>query len=431
MSEHSRLSRRRGWLCRFDRGFASVLAGQAGWGLRSNKELPILPDDPDEAQRIAVGASVADFWQGFQRHFAGQGSQPSVLGFRRFQSAATGAPETALGDALPPCLPGVDGDVALHLQPSSLQALNEPDVRAVWKAEDGSPELYAAMASNVEAGRAGRAGMPRQDKWDSAGSNKDFEASYTLAAEPLREEDSPHASTYTCPAPLVGYGATESSLILGLAEQVQDPRFSLACGTSNFQPGYNNLFSSPVFGPTWARWAREGPPDDTDFQMTEGMDGIHLAVAHWTYSGQIPAFERAMQQLGRHFQQLQLACQTRQDDQSVILEDFPLGATLLLGTSYDLEYDKRRYVEVLEMWTSHLLRRLADAIYNFFGVSLQDTLRNTQEHSLDFVSRILKEHEFFVDDQYKDWTGELWLGLNIWLDATSQLLSACFWLHRP
>ena len=75
--------------------------------------------------------------------------------------------------------------------------------------------------------------------------------------------------------------------------------------------------------------------------------------------------------------------QSATDDQSVILEDFPLGATLLLGTSYDLEYDKRRYVEVLEMWTSHLLRRFADAIYNFFCVRLQDILRNAQEHSLD------------------------------------------------
>ena len=186
MSEDSRLSRRRGWICRFDRGFASVLAGRAGWGLRSNKELPILPEDPDEAQRVTVAAEIPGFWHGFQRHFAGQGSQPSVLGFRRFQSAATGAPETALGEALPPCLPGVDGDVALHLQPSSLQALNEPEFRAVWKADDGSPELYAAMASDVEARRAGRTGMPRQDKWDSAGSNKDFEASYTRGRTPTQ-----------------------------------------------------------------------------------------------------------------------------------------------------------------------------------------------------------------------------------------------------
>ena len=219
-----------------------------------------------------------------------------------------------------------------------------------------------------------------------------------------------------------------SSLILGLAEQVQDPRLSLACGTSNLQPGYNNLFSNPVFGPTWARWVREGPPDDTeDFQMTEGMNGIHLAVAHWAYRGQIPAFERAMQQLGRHFQQLQLACQTKQDDQSVILEDFPLGATLLLGTSYDLEYDRRRYVEVLEMWTSHLLRRVADAIYNFFGVRLQDALREHAGAPARLRQPDPEGERVLHRCPVQDWMGELWLGLNIWLDATSQLLSACLW----
>ena len=60
MSEHSRLSRRRGWLSRFDKGFEGVLAGRAGWGMRSDKELPTLPNDPVEAQRIAVGAQIDD-----------------------------------------------------------------------------------------------------------------------------------------------------------------------------------------------------------------------------------------------------------------------------------------------------------------------------------------------------------------------------------
>ena len=73
-------------------------------------------------------------------------------------------------------------------------------------------------------------------------------------------------------------------------------------------------------------------------------------------------------------------------------------------------------MEVLEVWTSHVIYRLADALYNFFGLRL--TKEQTEnEHPLDFVSRTLKEGDYFMDE---DWMEEPWLGLDIWLRALGQ-----------
>ena len=79
------------------------------------------------------------------------------------------------------------------------------------------------------------------------------------------------------------------------------------------------------------------------------MNGLHLAVAHFSYKGMLPGLMRVMQQLGLHFRQMQFACQTSPSDPGVPMDPSVFGATLLLGTSYDLEYEKRRYVEMLEM----------------------------------------------------------------------------------
>ena len=185
MSEHSRLARRRGWLSRFDRAF-----GRSGWGARRNKELPALPADPKEYVRIHQAAEVSDFRRRWKRHFETK-AERTFLDLRRFESTEIGGPEAALAESLPPCLPGVDSELALHLDPASVLELNAPEFRAVWKTLDGAPELYAATMSNVDAGRAGRPGMPRQETWDSDGSNTDFEPAYVLEAEPLRQEDTP------------------------------------------------------------------------------------------------------------------------------------------------------------------------------------------------------------------------------------------------
>ena len=102
------------------------------------------------------------FWYRWQRFF-GAGTEKTVLGFRRFESAATGAPEMAFGKSLSPCLPEVDSELALHLHPVNVLELNAPEFRAVWKTLDGAPELYAALISNLDVWRARRPGMPRQD----------------------------------------------------------------------------------------------------------------------------------------------------------------------------------------------------------------------------------------------------------------------------
>ena len=68
-------------------------------------------------------------------------------------------------------------------------------------------------------------------------------------------------------------------------------------------------------------------------------------------------------------------------------------------------------MEVVELWTSHVIHRLADALYNFFGLRL--TKEQTEnEHPLDFVSRTLKENGYLMDEESM---GVLWLGLDIWL----------------
>ena len=70
---------------------------------------------------------------------------------------------------------------------------------------------------------------------------------------------------------------------------------------------------------------------------------------------------------------------------------------MLLGTSHDHEYEARRYVEVLEVWISHIIFRLADALFNFFGIHLTEEQKKN-EHPLEFVSHILKVNEYFMNE---------------------------------
>ena len=140
--------------------------------------------------------------------------------------------------------------------------------------------------------------MPRQDTWDGDGSNTDFKPAFVLEAEPLRHEGTPKSHFYPRPAPLVGYEASVSSMILGLGRTMQDPRLSLAGAFSNVQPGLCNLFTRTYFGPMWAQWLVTGPPDDAEeFQKMLEMNGLYLALAHFAWKGKLPGLFRVFQML--------------------------------------------------------------------------------------------------------------------------------------
>ena len=132
-----------------------------------------------------------------------------------------------------------------HLHPPSVLELNKQALRAVCKTPDGDPALYAALITDLDAGRAGTPSMPQQDVWDSEGTNSNFKLSYVLEAEPARPEGAPKTCYHPCPAHLVGYEAFVSSLILGLGGSLQDPRLLLASASSNTE--FGNLFSKPYY----------------------------------------------------------------------------------------------------------------------------------------------------------------------------------------
>ena len=77
-------------------------------------------------------ADKADFWHQWQRFF-GEGKQKTVLGAHRFESYGIGEPESALGESLLLCLPGVEGMLSQHLRPAGIFELNAPEFCAVWK----------------------------------------------------------------------------------------------------------------------------------------------------------------------------------------------------------------------------------------------------------------------------------------------------------
>ena len=91
--------------------------------------------------------------------------------------------------------------------------------------------------------------MPRQDTWDADGSSTVFKLAYVLEAEPPRHEGTPKPHSYPRPAPLVGYEASVSSMILALGRTMQDPRLSLAGASATSSQGSSTCSRRPISAP--------------------------------------------------------------------------------------------------------------------------------------------------------------------------------------
>ena len=113
-----------------------------------------------------------------------------------------------------------------------------------------------------------------------------------------------------------------------------------------------------------------------------------------------------------------MTCQTSPDHTGVAVP--PACISALLGTSYDRQYDDRRYVAVLETWMSHVIHRLSDVLFNWFIKKVAGEVNDV--HPLEAVSQMLTEGNYF---SHADWLQEVLAGMNLWSGVLAQFLSAC------
>ena len=157
-----------------------------------------------------------------------------------------------------------------HLHPAGILELNAPEFRAVWKNSDGSPELYVALITDLDAGKAGTPAMARQDVWDREGTNTDFKLSCVLQAEPEKPKGAPKTRFHPCPAQLVGY-ETVSSMTCGLGDALQEGAAAAVRLAANVSPAAGPEVEVPEAAAPDA--AEEEAPADDGHQALETPGG--------------------------------------------------------------------------------------------------------------------------------------------------------------